>query len=351
MCSKSQHHYLVMRNQSIEILRVLCAFLVVGIHVTPNPANMDQISVLIFDSITRVGLPIFFVISGYFLLSEKDDGKSIFKKVVDRSTKLLIPFACFLLVDMMLRKGISLPSWEAVNFYITTILNGASRFSAHYWFVYSMLGLYVIYPVLTYVLRKLTGREFFILIALLFSIKAYQVYFPIILPNFAYTPRIAFPALDTWFLYFLLGRAIYLLPKKDYQRYAVIGFIVSVVATALAIKAGQAFKPYDMGLNMYLMAGAMMYMFHSMSINQLSPILNWVVSFVSKNTYGIYLIHIFVLQVIAYKYLDLKPIVLNSPAIGVPVVTVIIFLISLVISAAINFVMVDRFQKLLIKKS
>lgn len=67
------------RDTSIDLLRVVCCMLVIGIHVTVDYSltvnkGMDsfiQIQSLLMNNIVRVGLPVFFVISGYFLLNKK----------------------------------------------------------------------------------------------------------------------------------------------------------------------------------------------------------------------------------------------------------------------------------------
>lgn len=68
-----------MRNNSIDTLKCLCAVLVVFIHV-PAPY---QTTIL---PITRCAVPLFFMISGYFLYSE--DGK-LTKKLVSGMKKML----------------------------------------------------------------------------------------------------------------------------------------------------------------------------------------------------------------------------------------------------------------------
>ncbi|WP_139788228.1 acyltransferase family protein, partial [Morganella morganii] len=64
------------RNYSIDLLRVFCCVLVIGIHVVPTYSppyniNANNVQIIIMQSIVRVGLPVFFILSGMFLLNNK----------------------------------------------------------------------------------------------------------------------------------------------------------------------------------------------------------------------------------------------------------------------------------------
>ena len=49
------------RNESIDILKAICALLIVCIHIqVPNPLN------LLLLPVTRIAVPIFFMITGYY---------------------------------------------------------------------------------------------------------------------------------------------------------------------------------------------------------------------------------------------------------------------------------------------
>ena len=58
-----------MRNNNIDILKIVMAFLVVALHIFPvfgidGPEGL--ISYEIANGITRIAVPTFFIISGYF---------------------------------------------------------------------------------------------------------------------------------------------------------------------------------------------------------------------------------------------------------------------------------------------
>ena len=79
------------RADNIDILKVICAFLIVCIHV-PFPGRVGEY----FTALTRVAVPIFFMITGYFYSDtvarhkEKQQIKKIFYLVVEANLLFFI---------------------------------------------------------------------------------------------------------------------------------------------------------------------------------------------------------------------------------------------------------------------
>ena len=90
---KENHYYWV------DILRFISVFLVIIIHVsTPLVNNWREASHRdfmvgnLYDSLSRVSVPIFFMVSGYLLLGKKESLASFYKK---RLKKILFPFVAW----------------------------------------------------------------------------------------------------------------------------------------------------------------------------------------------------------------------------------------------------------------
>ena len=54
------------RNDSINITRVICAILVVSIHAQPFNGISDSINYYDGNVISRIAVPFFFIVSGYY---------------------------------------------------------------------------------------------------------------------------------------------------------------------------------------------------------------------------------------------------------------------------------------------
>ncbi len=77
---------------SFDILKLLCAFLVVGIHTQP----FDGMGIIDFgfSFVTRFAVPVFFLLSGFFLFKKN----VITKKVLRYCTRILTMYAVWCVV-------------------------------------------------------------------------------------------------------------------------------------------------------------------------------------------------------------------------------------------------------------
>lgn len=70
------------RNSNIDVLKILMAFLVIALHIFPVSkleGIQGIVSYEIANGITRIAVPTFFIISGYFLRNKLDDKTYLFK--------------------------------------------------------------------------------------------------------------------------------------------------------------------------------------------------------------------------------------------------------------------------------
>ncbi len=83
-------------NNSLDILKALCTISIVGIHVAPIVSN-DVVNTLLIQLFFRLGVPLFFISSGFFF-SKMDNGrrKSYLKRILAiyfAGSLLYLPFA------------------------------------------------------------------------------------------------------------------------------------------------------------------------------------------------------------------------------------------------------------------
>ena len=153
------------REFALDLLRVIACFLVVWQHVTecyyinpdltvPTHESMPLIGWM--NSMTPIEVPLFVMISGYFLLPLKMDVSDFFKR---RFTRILIPFVVWCVVYAgyyMVSRG---DSWMD---FARNILHIPVNFGVeigHMWFIYMLLGLYMLVPVLSPWLVQCSKRQ------------------------------------------------------------------------------------------------------------------------------------------------------------------------------------------------
>src|SRR5215216_3311907 len=72
----------------VQLIRFLSAFLVVVAHVNHWGAG-PRSAVIFYYTLSRNGVPLFFLISGYLLLSKQEDLSVFFRK---RAARIVVPF-------------------------------------------------------------------------------------------------------------------------------------------------------------------------------------------------------------------------------------------------------------------
>ncbi|MDE9557525.1 acyltransferase [Xenorhabdus bovienii] len=329
------------RDISIDLLRILCCFLVLGIHVTPlydayiamDIPEYEKYSALLIQSLVRSGLPVFFMISGMYLLNSKIDNIASFYK--KRLTAIIIPFLIYSFIHFFGNSKGSI-NIEIIIIYLSDLMS-STGISMHFWFVYSIIGIYLISPFINMLLEKINEyKSIMVSIIFIISISFYNTYLDGIISG------LEVPYFGMWTSYFILGGLIARLPKIKLN-YAILFFILSYFLTCLStfvqFNFNHAFfRSFDSGLNMYMLAFFLCMIFKNLELN-ISDKIKKIIYFISSRTYGIYLIHILVLTVIIKNY-DTSWYVGNITSYTI-FMTLIIFLISLLISSIVDKVICE----------
>lgn len=228
----------------VDLIRVLAIYLVVVIHTSGQLTNAwGQVSLAqwlmadIYGGIARVGVPLFFMLSGYLLLPRSESLRSFYTK---RIPKIVIPFvvwsAIYISLDCAGKPGVC-----TRDYLLQYILLRRSFF--HLWFLYSLLGIYLIVPVLRLMIRPDTNRTM-----LWYLIGMWVIFQPVrtLMDQFLHFDININAPLSTGFLpYFVLG---YLLGDIALTRRVMIlswvtfgaGALITIVGTYLmTLRSGQ----------------------------------------------------------------------------------------------------------------
>jgi surface polysaccharide O-acyltransferase-like enzyme len=126
---------------SIDFLRGYALLLIVMVHVTASgfyKFSASWMPVVVYGSIARMGVPLFFMVSGALLLHREVTPRSIFRRV----WKLVIPLVFWSVCYLIWLQGRSSMSYE----WLLQILRGPV--AIHLWFLYTMIGAYLFLPML-----------------------------------------------------------------------------------------------------------------------------------------------------------------------------------------------------------
>lgn len=132
----------------VNILKIIASIAVVMLHVsamkwyTIKPTSKEWNIMNIYDSICRWGVPIFVMVTGTLLLSDKKEItiKKVFTKYIKRIFIILVIWSLFYAI---LDKELLTPDISTKDF-ILSFING----HYHLWYLYMLIGLYLATPVI-----------------------------------------------------------------------------------------------------------------------------------------------------------------------------------------------------------
>ncbi|MCF6245398.1 MAG: acyltransferase family protein [Sulfurovum sp.] len=134
----------------IDFIKVFAMFTVVFLHIAaPVVAKIGEIDFShwmignVFDSMVRMGVPLFFMVTGVLLLNNKKESLSVFFK--KRFIKVVIPLLAWSFVYILFRKY---GGHEDINIFSHMVYSLNSPQYEHLWFLYTIIGIYLLLPIL-----------------------------------------------------------------------------------------------------------------------------------------------------------------------------------------------------------
>ena len=275
----------------VDFMRFLASFLVVLAHIEIWGAGPKWAQTFYY-TISRTGVPLFFLISGYLLLSKQEDLQTFFKK---RAARIIIPFLVWSIIydvqnsQAFAESGVT---FEAILKMFIRILRGPR--AGHLWFFYSLIGLYLITPILRIFVSKACNSE------ILYYITLWFLAMPVIFIVEEFTPlKNGFEIYYTggYVGYFLLGYFLGRLETKPPLLWTALGFFIIGIFFTFTVfyfdlppqKNELVFRSYP-SLNIILMSLGAFILIKAVG-EKISPSLARFSSQVGKASFGIYLIH------------------------------------------------------------
>ena len=283
-----------MRNPTLDILRLLAITMIVLMHSPLPDGNSPGWLLSGISYLTAPGIGLFFMVSGALLLRNKLSQKEFLKR---RFSKILWPTLVWSVFYLALKYWSEPPTAAEAT---TEVLSIPLTAQGHgvLWFMYTLAGLYLLTPILSQWLQRAGKRE------VLFYLGLWAV-------TLTY-PYLKFFGLkvndsDTGILYYFSGYAGYYLLGFWLSEYVRLSRMKWLIVTALSCAAvvsapaglllsGREFDFYQLlwylSLPVALMALLWWLLLHRFNIKSLP---DWVTR-LSQLSFGVYLIHIFVMR-------------------------------------------------------
>ncbi len=336
----------------IDAVRVIALWMIIIIH-SPLPPGESNIVLAIYNYLSAPAIGLFFMISGALLLPVKDmTAETFYKK---RLSKIGIPLIVWSLFYILIHTGNNELSIE--YFFSEILLIPFKPVEGVLWFVYTLIGLYLIAPVLSAWLNK-ASQKTIKLILLFWSITLFFPYINIIIPGiYVEKPTnaagivMANPLFyfSGYIGYFLLGYYLNKYPLKlkgkKFLLYIIIFLLFSVVLPGVVylnpdINIENSLLYRYLTINMALLSIVYFSLIQKLSF-KIILFNNFLVD-LSKMSFGIYLIHIFILRDIIWHWFDMVYIV--NPVIQVPLMAFLTLIFSYFIIKMISYLPKSKYM-------
>lgn len=325
------------RDYKLDLLRVISMIMVVIIHIAnyycrafDDIDKTSYIGALIFNTISRISVPFFFMISGATLLNEEYDKtknkERIFKKII---ILIFITIIYFIWDKYYMNKDIN----------IISLLSKPER--KLLWFMYAIIGIYIALPFIKCMVDKMGKEEnkLFIILWLIFN----GVFKWLNIGDTYLIPIIS----GTYYLgYFIIGYIIvknhdYIKKNKNNKLLlmtALFAFVIIVISTYfISVNNAKHFAElltYSNILMMIASLSSFIYLYFNIKDKQ-----NVLISKLSNLSFGMYLFHGIVLDFIM-KLIQYKNI---CSFIGIPVILIIVVFITSIILSILKRTFITKY--------
>lgn len=327
------------REFEYDVMRFLAALSAVMVHScalswrTIDIHSSDWICLTIYHMLGKACVPLFFMISGRFYLDEKRSFniKSVFTKKIPGLLLAFIFWSFVYMAENIIRTGSFKDNWKWI---VLEFFAG----EYHMWFILAIIGLYLITPFLRLIASNDDLCKCFILLFCVF-----QFFLPA-LENVPHIGTMITQFLESTHMNFVLGYSGHYilgwyLKKHDLSIckrvicyiLGIVGALFSIISTiVMSFSSGVPNESLSDCLTWNVAVVAFATYIAIKQIKEKYGIrFNNTISIVSKYSFGIYLSHPLILWI--FSLVDFMPNFIN-PIIGVPIVTVCAFSISLLLS-------------------
>ncbi len=276
------------RNYNYDIMRVLACIMIICMHAPMPNLNANGIILSTISYFTAPGLCLFFVISGSLLLPIKTDTTTFLKR---RLGKVIMPTLVFTILYIIL----NCINGEQQNI-LKTICSIPFSAQGHgvLWFMYTLIGLYLVAPIISKWLDSASKRE----VELYFLLWVITLCFPIL------KLFVGINEGNTGVLYYFSGYIGYFILGYYLKKYPEsISLKKLIIPDIIAIIAPIAFKVMHIEIDFYSMFWYLS-IFVALLCTTIYVLINkikikkrgGIVELISNLSFGIYLIHIAVMR-------------------------------------------------------
>ena len=341
---KSIAHISTNRNTGLDLLKIFACFAVVVIHVSANKwydvdcTSFDWKVFTVYNCFSRWAVPVFVMISGSLFLKADYTVVRLYKKYILRIATAFLAWTCvYTAVNYIRYRNVP----DAVKMFFSG--------DYHMWYLYMIAGLYMITPLLKKLVEDEKLTRYFLLLAFVFAFLIPEIISFVSMFS-KYAASIMQDVISKIHLDFVLGYTFYYilgyyltnltLSKKQIRTAACLGIVGFIATLGMTVgftyyKGGLVKLFYDyLTVNILLAAVPVFLLYNKFNKNNFSDKARHIITLLSKYSFGVYLVHVLLIYFLGY-FLHLDTLSFN-PILSVPVISIIVFTGSYIISAVLN---------------
>lgn len=289
-----------MRQKSYDILRVLACIFIVCMHAPVPNEQANGLFLSTLSYLTAPGIGLFFMLSGALLLPLKTDTFTFLKR---RLTKVIYPTLFWTLFYLGLNLALGKESFEIKN---VLSIPFSTQGNSVLWFMYTLIGLYLLSPILSHWLKNSSKKE----IELYLGLWLVSLCYPLIKSFLTVNQG------NTGILYYFTGYAGYFVLGyycKNYKeslkwKWIIPSAIIAIAAPVFCKVMKLEVDFYD--LFWYLSIFVVILCIAYYKLNELvctkfkltEGKFYAITQELSSLSFGIYLVHIFVMRYLLWKW-------------------------------------------------
>ncbi len=323
----------------VDFLRVTATLLVVLAHIGTWGSGPSWAGALYY-ALSRNGVPLFFMLSGFLLLLKEEGTLTFLKK---RAWKILVPFFAWSIIydvyvnQAMAETGLTV---EAILRMFVRILRGPR--APHLWYLYALIGLYLFTPILRLFIAKARRSE------VLYYIALWMLAVPVFLIVQGFTPiRSGFELyyFSGYVGYFLLGLVLARMEVSRRLTWIALALFITGLAITFIVVGFNLFPDLDeavlrsyFSLNVVVMCVSAFLLLKALG-EKVSRSAVYVIEVISRSSFGIYLMHWLIVGwlVQIWQQVGFSP-ATGSSLLVMPLVAIVVFLFSFLITHLLRMI-------------
>ena len=286
-----------MRVQCFDILRIIACLMIVMMHSSYPQGNANGYFMSSLSYFTASGIGLFFMISGALILPVSQDIGLFFRR---RFVKVFIPVLIWSIFYLLCKQLIYDRSINWINSLLS--IPFSTQGTSIFWFIYTLLGLYLLAPILSRWLQAASRQELEFYLVLWGISLCYPFLKYIVDLNTSNTGILYY--FSGYVGYFVLGYYLKTYPDRISWKLLIQALVVAIVVPVICKLQHIEVDFYDLFwyLSIFVVIQCACWWKAICSIKQstLGEKTSRFITELSKMTFGIYLVHIFIMRYVLW---------------------------------------------------